>query len=296
MILLFASVFLSVSATFLFTKKYQQLAGSGLFADAVFLLINGVGSALVSLIPLIVSKTALEISPYSAIMAFALVAGSAINQIAVFKIFQQGTVIIVSLINTIGGITIPCIAGFIWLDEPLSFVKVAAIVLVLFAIMLYCYEKESKFFKSSTTLWCLLCFISSGLVGLLSKLHQIETHFEVANTYSFSFWIGVARTLIFLPLVFLFNKSKRFSDSERKPDFNACFMAICATLLGGVSYLMSLFCAKNIPASIMFPFNYGLAVVLSAIFGRIFCKERFTFRKLAGLGICIVGIIIFTTQ
>ena len=104
----------NVNSAYLY-KKFQLSAGTGLAANVLYMIINGVISAIVPAIVLIFTKDSFETTPYSLIFATVTVVAAALSTILMFKAYEKGQIAIANICTTVGGIVIQCLWGVLFL-------------------------------------------------------------------------------------------------------------------------------------------------------------------------------------
>ena len=68
----------------------------------------------------------------------------------------------------------------------------------------------------------------------------------------------------------------------------------CATAaVGGVSYIFQLESAKNLPATVVYPFLTGGSIIFTAISGLLFFKEKISKKVFVGIVLCFIGTLMF---
>jgi len=133
-------------------------------------------------------------------------------------------------------------------------------------------------------------FILNGFVSILSKYHQIADTFPRIDSMSFIVYTGIAK-FILSGFILCFQKGAR-----QKPYFSShksLLLIIGVALAGGISYLLQLTGAKELPASVLYPIVTGGSIVFSAILGKIFFKEILTKYQLFGILLCFMGTCLF---
>jgi multidrug transporter EmrE-like cation transporter len=70
-------------------------------------------------------------------------------------------------------------------------------------------------------------------------------------------------------------------------------IAFGAAAISGISYLLQLTGAKELPATVLYPMVTGGCIIFSALSGRIFFKEKLSTYQLVSIGLCFVGTLLF---
>lgn len=272
-------------------KKYQITAGTGLFATSVYMIINGIVSALVSIAALIASGESFEITMYSLISALATVICAAISTVGTFKAYERGQMSVVTTFTAIGSIIMSCAWGLIFLKERLTIRQTAAISLMVIAVLIVLIQKNTRVDKSILGL-LLLTIVTSGLVSILGKQHQVEMNYSTVNTMCYSVWVGIIRAIVFsIVLCYLIFKKQKEDLHLSKTVLGS---AGAASVFSGLSYILSLIVLKVLPLTIVSTFGTALNIFLTAIMAWIAYKEKMTKKQIIGIVLCIVGIFLFT--
>lgn len=279
-----AAVLLTVD--FVLQKQYQQKAGAssravlffnavnGLFTTAVFFAINGFK---------------IEFSPYSLIMGTAMTLFALLYSLIGFRILAKGGIGLYTLFLMTGGMTVPYVFGLIFLNEPVNIARIIGLVCIIGAIVLANSAQGSK--NKSVLLLCAAVFFLNGLVSVVSKLHQINTTNAPVSASAFVFWTGIAKFIMCTAVLLVGGKGK---EQEKLPARPAVLGIILASaLVGGISYLCQLIGAKDLPASVLYPFVTGGSIVLSDLVGVFLYKEKTDLRKQIGIAVCFAGTCLF---
>jgi uncharacterized membrane protein len=127
-----ATLVTQVNSVYIY-KKYQLTAGTSLPASVLYMIINGIVSAIVPAIVIAATGAKFEFTPYSLIFAAATVICAAVSTILQFKAYEEGQIATVNIMVTIGGIVIPSLWGVLFLKEELSVQGMIGILLMLCA-------------------------------------------------------------------------------------------------------------------------------------------------------------------
>ncbi|MBR6764142.1 MAG: hypothetical protein IKM13_10385 [Clostridia bacterium] len=285
-----ASMLLSSLNTVYLYKKYQLTAGTSLKSNTMYMIINGVISALVPGILMAVRGQALEATPYSLIVATVIVSFAACNTMAQFKAYSLGKIATVNILGTMGTIILSCFWGVLVLHESLTFVDGAAIVLMLLSTILIRSGPGDR--EGKGLLWLYIAIILlGGTVSILSKQHQVETAFETVDTLSFSVWIGVIRVILF-SFVAIFYLTREGKKAFAFPKSSILY-ATASSTISGSCYIITLFTGTILPIVITSPLGTGLSIVMCTLLPWIFYHEKLSRRQLLGILFSLVGAILF---
>ncbi len=274
----------------LFMKKFQLVAGTSLRSSTVYMIINGIVSAIVPLAVLLVLGKPLQVTLYSLIMAAAIVLLSAVDTVLKLKAYEKGQMAIVNIFSIVGTLILSCLWGVFVLHESLSVLGMLAIAVMLVAVLLVSRTGKSKLDKRLLWIYLMIC-IAASFVSIFSKQHQVETAYATVDTLSFSVWLGVVRTVLF-SFVALGLMIKNGKEGIRTPKAAAGY-AVWSSLVSGTSYMLTLFTNAFLPIVITSPLGVGFGIVMSAVLPWMFYKERLNKRQLLGVVLALAGTLLF---
>ena len=290
---------------FSISKKYQIIMGtsfpSGLFYNAL----NGLCTAFIFWG---LCGFRAEFSLYSVIMAFLMSLFAMLYSLIGFQILKAGNMALYSLFLMSGGMLLPYLFGTLFLNEYLSIFRIVGVVLILAAIVLS--NRGSFSLSGLQILFCVLIFVLNGLVSIISKCHQINTVYETVDSTAFVMYSGIGRFLL-STLALFFCKPEENSDTPQTSQSSPSekpwrstmrtalsfriplVLIVCSALIGGVSYMLQLIGAKELPATVLYPMVTGGSIIFSAVCGRLFFKEKITTIQLLSILLCFVGTCLF---
>lgn len=292
-------------------KKYQLKAGTSLCANVLLMIVNGILSALVPAIVLLISHEPFEITVYSLIIALATVLCAALCTFAMLKVYESGGIAIANAFYRMGFVLISCIWGILFLKETVSLQQTAGIFLMIAAILLItvkysegtagshaagsdgdvtAHEKQEPGRHKRILWFYFLIFLSAGFVNVFTKIHQIEDTYATVNTLSFSIWIGIVRVIVFaLLLMFMKWKHRQLLHLSK----SAYFYASATSVLSGVCYLITLIVAAVLPLTTTTPISMGISMGLTALLPWILYREKLRKQEIAGIILSILGIFLY---
>lgn len=283
-LILIAAILLAFE--FAASKCYQRSEGTSLVSGLKFNIINGLFTAVIFFL---LSGGKPGFSVFSLLMAFGMSLCAITYSVLGFRILKQGTMGVYSLFLMSGGMLLPYFFGILFLEEELTLLRILGVLLILAAILLS--HRTQYDFKASFYLLCLAVFVLNGMVSILSKCHQIDQlHSPVAAT-AFVMYTGIAKVLISLPILMYYRRDRTTHFSL--PGKRALFFAAGSALIGGVSYVLQLIGAGNLPATVLYPLITGGSIIFSTLSGRLFFKEKITVRQISSILLCLAGTILF---
>lgn len=282
-------VIANVNSTYLY-KKYQLTAGTGLGSNILYMIINGVVSAIVPAAVLLFSPEKFETTLYSLIFATATVVVAALNTILTFKAYERGQIATVNIFMTVGGIVLQCAWGVLFLKEAFSVKDLIAIVIMLIAVFLLMDRNGEKMDKKLLWLYVLIVIFYCA-TNMFSKQHQVETNFATVNTLSYSVWIGIVRTVLFaacIPYLIM----KQGKDALRFPKA-AVGYAASSSVFSGSCYIIQLFTAVFLPIVITSPLSTGVGILMSTLLPWFVYHEKMSKKQIAGVTLSLIGSVLF---
>ena len=289
-------VFLSVvflAASFMVQKLYQKKTVSDSDSAVNF---NLYAALITIFIFLTVNGFKLTLTPYSVLIAAVRSLCGFTYSILSFLILKRGSVSMYMLFLMSGGMIVPAVWGWIFLDERVLPLRVLGIALIVASIVISNYreEKHDKLFL----VLCTAVFFLNGFVSVFSKLHQINPKAVSTNDFVI---ISTFCSLVFSIAMKLWNikgKGKRSNVPEKKIGFGIVMLlplllVVIYSAIGGISSYLQLVGAKNLPSSVLYPMITGGTVVLSGIFALICFGEKPSRREWVGMGLCLVGTCFF---
>ncbi len=182
---------------------------------------------------------------------------------------------------------LPYLFGILFLNEPLTVLRIIGVLLILFAVILS--NKTKLKLNISFFLLCLSVFILNGFVSIISKCHQINTAFTPVSSTAFVMYSGICKFIISsVALLFCKTQSKLSFSSK-----NTLFIMTGSALIGGISYMLQLIGAKELPATVLYPIVTGGSIIFSALSGIAFFKEKLNSYQLISIALCFIGTLLF---
>ena len=282
-----SSVFSVIGSSVLF-KRYQLKAGTGMWSTVYYLIVNGAVSAVIPLAMLLFSGQPLQVEVCSLLYAASLVLASTINNYFTLRAFETGHVAIANTFSVIGSLLLSCVFGVVFLHEELKAVQVLGIALIFAAVLIIARKNHGSIGKGQ---WLNLAmvFLAAGAINVLSKLHQVETSFATVDTISFSFWVGAIRTVFFGAIAPFMGKQRK---AEGKITTSAALYAFGYSVIGGGTYIITLWLAKLLPITVTTPLSTAISLVLAAVFAWVFHKERLSRAEIITILLSLAGVML----
>ena len=271
---------------FVFQKQYQKMKGESVISALTF---NALIGLITAIIFFAICGFKPEISVFSAIMAFVMTVLVLGYTFISFYILKAGNMALYTLFLMTGGMTLPYIWGVAFLDEPFTLMRSIGLLLIVAAVIL-----SNIGVRRPPKLQLLLCFavfLLNGFVSITSKVHQVSTVFEAVDSNSFVFLGAIIKCLICIPVIFIIKRRGRAEDY--KADVKMLLPVVAAALFSGVSCLLQLIGAKNVPATVLYPLITGGTIVFSSLAGMLVFKEKPSKAQWYGIVLCVIGSCLF---
>ena len=280
---------LLLAVTFVANKGYQLLCGDspqkvlgfncllGLFTFAVFVFINRFEFSFTLF------------SLFLSVIMNALVVGYSFIS---FKLLKSGTMALYTIFLMSGGMILPYIFGIVFLNEPFGILRLAALIFIFLGVIVSNSSKQKT--SKKQLLMCIAVFVLNGFVSIISKIHQAEAAFPTVTASEFVMIGGIVR-FVLCGTLFIVMKEKKQTHPQKKKNLISkliCLIALAA-ISDGVSYLLQLRGASNLPATVIYPFITGGSIVFSTLAGALVFGEKLTARTAISVALCFCGTLMF---
>lgn len=294
---------IGLAVNFCLTKLYQNKTGTGFRISVLFNIITGAFTALLFFfINGFTNGFALHFTPFSWLMAALLLLFCGSYALIGFKIIAMGNIAVYTLFLMLGGMMLPYFFGLLFLEETFSYLRLAGLLLMVVAIALSGISNDKKQKHRSSWLFFVLCMIVFCLNGggsIVSKIHQLpENEFRAVASPVFVMMAGIIRVIIFSLIYLGIRLHDRNLPKEQRPEPIKLSWSVIAIMLAssaadGASYLCQLAGASHLPATVLYPMVTGGSVVLTALAGRIFFKQKLSIPATIGIVLCFAATLFF---
>ena len=304
---------LCITMQFSLTKVYQKRYVRGV---STLLFFSMVLAAVGMIFFLCLAAFRVRFGAFTFIMAFLnAFVGVAVVLLGIAAV-RLGRFSIYMLFLMLGGMLLPFVYGTAFLSEmptPAGIAGMAILTASLFVPFIRFKRGAGEPVGRLFVFLCVCVFILNGCGGIIGKAYQMNT--AALGTEQFLIWHNISMLILSAAAFGVCRlcpraKTKELSAADRVVSASGATPAVSrgfkgktlllATLLAaaaalfacGQSFLM-LRSAKNLPASVLFPMVTGGVIVLSAVSGLIFFKEKLTLRMIVSLALTLVGTILF---
>ena len=248
LLILVATIMFGVQ--FLTNEQYQKETGGGLLNSLKYSVYS---SAIGFVALLIINKFQFDITLFSVLVALVYGAVCVGLNYSSIKAFQYANLSVYSVFSMIGGMLLPFVFGLL-IGEEFKMIRIVCCILIGISVTLSVSqggENNKKALK-----YYIGVFILNGMVGVISKFHQMYVTLAVDNG---SFMMLTKITTAFLGLVMmLFVKGKGDALTKKA----AVFLSVGA-VLNSVANLLLLISLLHLPASVQYPMVTGGVIVVS---------------------------------
>lgn len=281
-----------IGGQFCMTKIFQNRVGNGLITSLLFSLFSAiVASIIFACLCKFNISTNLFVLLTSGGVTLCLVGYTIVG----IKMMSIGKVAVYSLFLMLGGMFVPFVYGVIFLNEPLSVWKVIGMVLVITALILQALKKTDEVNKNNKLLiiFGIIIFIFNGMTGVFAKMHQISQN--AVSSLEFSFFqnaIGAVTIVLTLAICAMLKKGSEIQEDIKKvlPNWWIILLFAIISQTGGLLILIT---AKTMDASVEYPFVTSGVLIVSAIVGRIFFKEKIDRLVFISLVLSVISVVLF---
>lgn len=271
-----------IAFEFALAKVYQAKAGTSLAAGLRFNILSGAATAVLFFA---LNGFRMEFSWFSLWMAFGFSACLTAYSLLGFRVLKQGNVAIYSIFLMSGGMLLPYFFGLYFLDEMINPYRVVGIMLLLGAIILSNYSKGK--ISVRLVVLCFAIFLLNGFVSIFSKCHQVGLRYRPVSSTAFVFYCAVTKILL-SSIALVFADRKQFPFQR-----NTLWVIGAVAAVSGVSFLLQLLGARNLPATVQYPLVSGGAIIFSALAGRVFFREKLSLLQIIGIALCLLSTLLF---
>lgn len=286
-LVILATVLLAVD--FALQKLYQQKCGTGVKAGLTFNAVIGLATAIVFMF---INGFQIHFSIYAFLMAMCMSVCQLSYTILGFKVLKAGNMAFYTMFLMTGGMVVPYVFGLLFLDEPFSFLRIVGLVIIIAAIILSNFNVAKS--SSKIIIICVVIFLLNGGCSVSSKLCQTPNPYGSVTPTEFVFMTGAIRfVLCGIALLVSKHRESKKEHGEKFEFGNILPLILCSAVVSGVSYMLQLIGAANLPATVLYPIVSGGCIIFSTIAGMICFKEKPNMYQRIGVVLCFLGTCLF---
>lgn len=179
----------------------------------------------------------------------------------------------ITLLITTSSMIIPTMSG-VFFGETFSIGKLCIVVLLIGFIYISLDKTGDKKINGKWMLYCGLCFLLLGAIGILQKIHQSSVHRSEASGFLL---IAFICSFVYSMIRGKGNKSEMLLSKKY-----IVIGAVCGFCTFAMNYI-NLKLSGMLPSQLFFPLVNGSAIVLSSVMSVVLFKEQLSKKQLAGL-------------
>lgn len=193
---------------------------------------------------------------------------------------------------------IPVLFAHLFLGEDITSRQLSGIALVVAALLMIFWQKGKNGNSELGNRWSRILlplgvFLIMGVIAITMKFGQHTI--KATGNYSADYPIFEAMiffsALVCAVITYLASKGAKIY----KPDWKSILGGVCL----GASNFITTYCIlhglRSLPTSVFYPSYYVGVVIVTSLVGMFVFKEKLSTRKLAGIGIAIVAIVILSS-
>ena len=182
---------------------------------------------------------------------------------------------------------VPTICGTIFWKETVQLPQLLGMVLLVAALYLCVNPKKDKSITLRWGVMCALAFISSGLIGVLQKVHQTSPHQRELTAFLVVSFLTAA--VIMAGGLVILRGAKHVKPTVSLRSSFLVIALIAGACTGGVNKI-NMYLAGAMPSIIFFPLVNGSNILLSAVVASLLFREKLSRRQIAGFAIGVLAI------
>ncbi len=306
------------SIQFIFNKLFSSKS-DGSFNAGMWSALATALFMLVYLLPM--GNFALEISASALICSLLYTVSSLLCSGMTILAMKCGKLSVITTYMLLGGLVLPFVWGLIAYGEPFTVTKgigIAVLLLSMLSSMIWdkLFDKQAAAPNTPSQekpslrfyFYCFILFMTNGIVSIATTQSQKAADAVSSDAFLILCKIETAAAAVLIMLIIGMLRVRRgekngvknaFVGIVKEPPMTAkvfgILLASCAlyAVCNGLGNIFSLNCAKTMDASIQFPVISAVVIVLGALFGLLFFREKIEKRDAAGLILAALGIVFF---
>lgn len=250
-------------------------------------------------------KFRLEFSWFSFWMGMFLSFINVASTLVCFKAYEKGNISLFTMFRMQGGMLLPYVYGIIFADNNPSVCQIIGMFVMVISLFIPCInlrrrspdERRTGRDSSVYTLLCIVIFILNGGISIVSYI-QSNSVYAIDST-SFLAIYQLQTTVVFISVYAvwcLFHKDNLLKNppARTKGQTLVLLIYICLiAVIGAGGYFLQLIGASHLPAVVIYPMVTGGTVVLTALSGLAFFKEKLSAKGYIGIVCTFIATVLF---
>ena len=274
-----------LACDFSIVKLFQKAEGSNRVTGLKFNTLVGLFTAVLFFF---IGGCKFHVSWFSALFATLMSIFCASYSQLGFKILQKGNLALYTFFLMSGGMILPYLFGVFFLDEELNALRAVGLVIFTAAILLAGDTKLS--IDKKGLLMCFVVFVLNGGCSIVSKYHQIDPLSIAVSSTEFVMLTGLGKA-VFSGVMLLITErgSAKLSLFPKK----TVLIIAASAGIGGLSYMLQLAGAVDLPATVLYPLITGGSIIFTAIASKVIFKKKITKKQVISIVLCLAGTLLF---
>ena len=244
-------------------------------------------------ISLIIAGGIGKISIYTLLMGTAFGIITALQSVFTLKAYEKGPFSYTSVIASLSTI-IPTLSGAMFWNESISKTQISGIILMIFCFICSVdFKNDEKSTNKSWLLYVFFVFVTTGLIGVMQKIHQTSEYKNELNGFLIiAFVISFVYSLISWQIIT--KNPQKYGFVKSKTDFSAkmIIIMIISGICIAINNKVNLKLSGEMDAAVFFPTVNGGGLILSTLASVIIFREKLTIAKWAGVVIGITSVVL----
>lgn len=203
----------------------------------------------------------------------------------------------VTISTNAGALIIPALYGFVILGEPLTFLRILGLLLILTAFLLNFFagrEKEGNSKKADPfgTFICVLLFFTTGICNVFNKAFQLSG--SSSNDMTYLAWLNVFMVIWISIVICVVAKRRGQTLRQFTAGFNYRVAALLpvSSLIGCIGMTFNMRALKILDISIFSPLYSSMFIIYLVLASRFIFKEYVAKQTYIAVGLAILSVII----
>ncbi len=239
-------------------------------------------------------------------LAFGIVTGT--QYLFSFMAISVGPWAYTAIISSLSTL-IPTTSGWIFWGEPVSIFQVFGIIFLVGCLLLSTdtSSAENKKISFKWLFYAIITFITTGLIGVLQKIHQTSPYKGEGNAFLIiAFIISMLFSFVFFATDIFKEKNvsvaKKLNSNEyaeKKVGLNSYFSVIWILLIAfigisaAVNNKLNLYLSGVFPTAFFFPITSGTSLLLTTLFAVVVFKEKLKKKQWLGFAFGVISFVFF---
>ncbi len=186
----------------------------------------------------------------------------------------------------------PIIYCMVFPGELPGVITVSGIILMVVSVYILTSRNKSENEAKANIKWIISIALTFVTNSIISYMIRLQNHFATKN--------NVSEEMIFYVLLFgsaalvalgVFIGTGGLKISQKAPRLLVPAVGLALTISANV-FPQTILYSKNVPTAVQSPIINGSAILLAALFGRVFFKDKLSVKAWCGIGLGIVAIVL----